>query len=287
MPAIRKPLRERCNVQLAVKTAIPTSVDDDYYTETPASSDPSTRGRPKARKPIDVRIPYRGTSKKRHGATVHKAPRLHPIDTPTTAGMHSLHRLVPYIYVGCYDGAHLPRSLVSNDGALFTHIVKISHPCEEKGKKAGHRDLQVDLTRGMYCLGLIVPAGCKDEETKGATTLTQAPDKLRLTEEQLLLTRDFLALALPYYAQAHPRDDIPFEPTSDSVRVLITAPAGREAAADIMAVVVCYLAWASEEPVGTVVDYIRAEEEVPGVWKGALGGKEALVAVQNVARFGE
>ncbi|KAG5653439.1 hypothetical protein H0H81_000441 [Sphagnurus paluster] len=293
MPAIRKPLRERCNIKLYVKTAIPTSVDDEEYSAT--DDNLRTRGR-------GVRVPYKNPTAKKAPVLTYQ-PRLLPIDTPTTKGMYNMHRLVPYIYVGMHDGAHLPRSLVTNDGSLFTHIVKISHAAHANGHKPGHRDLQIDLARGLHCLGLVVP-GDTSSDGKVYRKLTGADKgslyaeddesgarckQVSLTEEQLLITRDFLALAVPYHAVAHPPpedvDDGEFVyGMADSARVLVTAPRGPGAAADIMAVVACYLAFASEEPAETVSSYIRVEGEVPRVWREGLKGRETLRVVQKMAR---
>lgn len=272
MPAIRKPLRERRNVQLNVKTAIPPSPDDYYYYYDDDFARPS---RTKTRKACDARIPYTKVAS-RKCTTV---PRLYHIHTPTTEGLSSLHRLVPYIYVGFHD-KHLPPSIVSDDGALFTHIIKITPASETHKYKPGHCDLQVDLERGLCCLVLTAPGSVRENAKE------EPRKKTVLTKEQLLLARDFMALALPYYAEAHPRADIPTT-SADNVRVLVTAPEQPAAAADIMSVVACYLTFASEEPAETVVGYIKIEEDVPEVWKGAVAGREAVGFVAKVARFGE
>ncbi|KAF8069979.1 hypothetical protein FPV67DRAFT_995435 [Lyophyllum atratum] len=276
MPAIRQSLRDRCKVQLHVKTAIPASDDDYYYYD----DEINKRGRSRMRKYTDVCVPYNKASIKKSNAA---QARLYPIDTPTTEGLHQLHRLVPYIYVGFYDAEHLPPSIVSDDGALFTHIVKITHA--SKTQKPGHCDLQVDIERGLCCLKLVVPGPCPESKAKENTAEGQSR-KMVLTEEQLLLARDFLALALPYYAEAHPRDDIPWG-SADIVRILIAAPAGEGAAADIMSIVACYLTFASEEPAETVVEYIKVEEDIPKVWTQGVEGREAVRLIAKIARFGE
>ncbi|GLB45074.1 hypothetical protein LshimejAT787_1901520 [Lyophyllum shimeji] len=260
MPAIRKPLRERCNVQLNVKTAIPPSDDIDSWEW--SDLDYAAPNHFRTRKVIDVRVPYTKAASRKCAA---RAPVLYPIYTPTTEGLSSLHRLVPYIYVGFYD-KHLPRSIIHHK------------------YKPGHCDLQVDLARGLCVLGLTVPAPDVDEEKPNE----RQRKKTVLTEEQLLLARDFMALALPYYNEAHPRADIPpIAMTADSVRVLVTAPERPGAAVDIMSVVACYLTFASEESAETVVGYVRVEEDVPEVWKEAVPERrEAVGLVAKVARLG-
>ncbi|KAG6880871.1 hypothetical protein C0993_003925 [Termitomyces sp. T159_Od127] len=150
--------------------------------------------------------------------------------------------------------------------------------------QAGKCDLQVDSKRGLLLLDLIIPASIvsEDEDEKEQDDRT----KTILTEHQLLVARDFLALALPYYAEAHPRLHASVcKSYSDSVRVLITAPEGEGRATDVMSVAACYLAWASEQPAGTVVDCIKTEEEVPMIWRDAMRGDEAVGRIGRVARL--
>ncbi|KAG6902112.1 hypothetical protein C0995_004293 [Termitomyces sp. Mi166 len=282
MPAIRahKPLRERCNIQLRVKTTIPHDVYDNY--DLSSNSPAPRRGRTTTRKPIimqNSKRVLRQTSKFK--STGESVPQLHPIHTPTAEGLPNLHRLVPYTYVGFHKGRFLPYSMVSSKGSLFTHVVKITHP--SNFWQPGECDLQIDIKRGLLLLDLIVPASdiLRDE----ADVNEEERTKTILTEHQLLVARDFLALALPYYAEAHPRLAAYNSRSSDCVRVLITAPEGKGGAADVMSIVACYLAWASEQPAGTVVEYIKAEEEVPTIWRDVVRGNEAVGLIEQVARL--
>ncbi|KAG6865208.1 hypothetical protein C0991_004517 [Blastosporella zonata] len=311
MPAIRarKPLRERCNVQLNVKTSIPNEIYDDYLftpdTPTPICTPPPRvgRGRTTQRKPLADTTNLKKTANMNRNikkpAPKPKVlndtgvPRLLPMPTPT-AGMEmpALHRLVPYSYVGFHRGPYLPRSIISANGSLFTHIVKITYASGVEGDlQAGDVNLQVDLARGLILLALIVPAPDDDKQDVNHCDYEEEEISKRtitvLTESQLLVARDFLALALPYYAEAHPNSDVSAAKRSaDSVRVLLTAPEGNNTEADIMSVAACYLAWASEEPVATVLEYIGYEEEVPTVWKEAVRGEDAVRLVAKVATLG-
>ncbi|RDB16922.1 hypothetical protein Hypma_002390 [Hypsizygus marmoreus] len=279
MPALHQSLRERCNIQLKVETAIPTSVDFD----TPLYDDEVfTRGRTRTRKPIpDVRVPY-AKQKKTDPAVASMltvGPKLYPVGPAISKDLRSLHELVPYVYVSLHEGMHLPCALVARDGTAFTHIVKITHETEKR--PAGAVQLMVAPEQGLYTLVLAVPVpDTSDASKKGERTCTI------LTEYQLLMACDFLALALPYYSAAHPRDDIPVA-SADRVRVLISAPVGAGASADVMSVAVCYLSFASEEPAETVLGYIKAEEEVLRVWREAVGeGAGGVEFVERVARMG-
>ncbi|KAF8700267.1 hypothetical protein AX14_000821 [Amanita brunnescens Koide BX004] len=130
-----------------------------------------------------------------------------------------------------------------------------------------------------------------------------------LTEEQLLAVRDFLSLALPYYLEARPNT---MKVASENVAVLITAPGGSKpaygmddleefglngfghtgygdngsdkgGAADIISAITCYLSFASETPVETVLAYIDEEECLGDEWKDAISRDEDGVGfVQKV-----
>jgi len=132
-----------------------------------------------------------------------------------------------------------------------------------------------------------------------------------LTEEQLLAARDFLSLALPYYLEARPST---MKVTSENVAVLITAPGGskpafgmddmeelgldgfgrasdnngsdKDGAADIISAITCYLSFASETPVETVLAYIDEEECLGDEWKDAISRDEDGVGfVQKVVEM--
>lgn len=133
-----------------------------------------------------------------------------------------------------------------------------------------------------------------------------------LTEEQLLAVRDFLSLALPYYLEARPNT---MKVPSENVAVLITAPGGSKpaygmddwvefglngfghtgygdngsdkgGAADVISAIACYLSFASETPVETVLAYIDEEECLGDEWKDAISRDEDGVGfVQTVVNM--
>ncbi|KAG6855607.1 hypothetical protein H0H87_000281 [Tephrocybe sp. NHM501043] len=294
MPAIRarKPLRERCNIKLNIKTAIPNEVYDDYMLtpDTPdVPSTPARRGRPSKRKPLanTTNIPNKAALKPKYLKDAGK-PRLLPMYTPAAEiDLPGLHCLVPYVYVAFHKGRYLPRSMLAEDGALFTHVVKITDALPIEGDfQPGDIDLQEDPKRGMFLLKLIIPAPDPLDGTRiGKRRQYKKPV---ITERQLFFARDFLSLALPYYAETHPNLNLAAcERLPDRVRLLITAPEREGTEVDIMAIAACYLAWASEEPAKTVVRYIEAEEEVPPVWKCAVRGKDAVELVERVGVVGK
>ncbi|KAG6810311.1 hypothetical protein H0H92_012465 [Tricholoma furcatifolium] len=295
MPAIRtlQSLRERCNVQLNVKTEIPHNVYDDYIltaTLTSPAGGLGRRRRERARRRPSKRSVLAPksttTTRPKDDSTI---PYLHPMDTPVSrikVGLPELHPLVPGMYLSFTKDKFLPAKMVSSHGSLFTHVVKIIH--HRSGvDHVGDVDIKVDERRGLCLLGLVVPApddecyGDEDEDEEYERTETV------LTENQLLAARDFLALALPYFAEAHPPAEEALASARtppDDARVLIAAPYAWGAAADIMSIALCYLSWASEEPVNKVLKCIRKEEEyVPPLWRDAVWGKEALTFIQQVA----
>ncbi|PFH45734.1 hypothetical protein AMATHDRAFT_51498 [Amanita thiersii Skay4041] len=158
------------------------------------------------------------------------------------------------------------------------------------GRKQGRRHARVGFTQRMHTL---------------------------LTEEQLLAVRDFLSLALPYYVEARPSSK---KHSAEQVAVLITAPGSPKrqqqygsddydfdgygngygnnnnsnnipekisdhgGAADVISAISCYLSFASETPVDTVLAYIDEEEGLGDEWKDAVSrDEEGAGFVEKVA----
>ncbi|KAF9463527.1 hypothetical protein BDZ94DRAFT_1258462 [Collybia nuda] len=277
MPAIRKPLRDRCNVQLKVVTATPTGKP----LESPSYNGAPTRIRRPRKSVPDVRVPYPNPVRIHAPAE----PRLYPVNPRTAQGLRSLHKLVPYLYIAFHDGNRLPQSLVADDGTAFTHIIKITHETEQR--VAGTVEVKSDPKRGLHSLVLVVPEVAPHRRGRRRVKNCCERNTSVLTETQILAARDFISLALPYYLEAHPRDDIPLA-SADVARLLITAPVGDGAASDVLSVAVCYLAFASEESAETVLDYVNNEEDVSTTWKDVIAEGEGGVDLLNkVAASGE
>lgn len=258
MPVVRQLLRERCNIQLKIRTtttprrhrhispALPSS--DDEYAYVPRELKPTRHKR------------------------VLTDPTLRPLNRATAGGLLSLYELIPFIFLSFHHGHLLPPSLITDNSATFTHVIKITHATPNF--PVGAIDLQLDSKRGLSMLLLAVPAPPVLTEYAALRARISKPADQRnrtvLTDKQLVTARDFLSLALPYYSQAYARThDIP-APSADRVRVLITAPVGDGAAADIMSVVVCYLTFCSEERAGAVLGYITSEHKVPILWREGM-----------------
>lgn len=276
MPAIRQPLSQRCNVRLNVITAIPPEEDlDSGYV---CDEDVSSRLRPIL---MDVRVPYNGVAGKRN-----PTPKLHPVSKSAAQRFHSLHELLPYLFVSFHTGSHLPTEVVTEDGAAFTHIVKITH--ETSKRKAGIVEVGRDTKRGLYTLILAVPTSAPRRRGRRRVRTTGERNTTLLTEYQLFAARDFLSLALPYYSQTH-LSEILEGPigSADRVRVLVTAPAGEGSATDVMSVAACYITFVSGDSAQSVLECIDKEEEVPAVWKDVVGESDGIRLIDHAAIMGE
>jgi hypothetical protein len=275
MPATRLPLRERCNVALSVFTTISTCSAIESF-DTPDYSRRHGRKRRKGLKHDTAEgVPHATGIVK-----VSRIPQGQPLRNDHC--LKSLHELIPYLFLAFSEGN--TKSLNTPTASEFTHIVCITRP--NSGNKAGRTELQYDSKCDVHTLDFTVPLSTPKRGRRQARGKGKERDGTLLTKYQLLAARDFLSLALPYYSQAHPIDQDPTT-SADIVRLLITAPSGEGGAVDIMAVAVCYLAFASGESVETVLKYINQEEVVGDVWKDVIGlGEGGVRFVEKVAMMG-
>ncbi|TFK66057.1 hypothetical protein BDN72DRAFT_844835 [Pluteus cervinus] len=357
MPAIRRPLRERCNVQLQVTPPPPTKPVDDLSIEADDKSHRRNRSytrpnrsiretlNPYARPQKDatavatdvvkeaaanasVKVDSKSSnppveslnkieetqeeenprvSNVKKGAEVEEEleakeeeedtqekpdeyarPSMDPTKariTPeyeraATIALDQMHELVPYVHLAFSDGAYNPSSVTTKSGCAFTHIVKMLQP--STSRIAGTTSLEFDPETMTHVLRLVL---CKPKPRRARRRSICERNTPLLNEHQLLIARDFLALALPYYSQ---NDDLEAPPVhGDTVHTLITAPINEGyGAVDIMSLATCYLAHCSGEDIFTVLRYISEEEEVPEVWKGVIGVcKDGTGLISDVANM--
>ncbi|KAF5370649.1 hypothetical protein D9758_001998 [Tetrapyrgos nigripes] len=95
----------------------------------------------------------------------------------------------------------------------------------------------------------------------------------RLTMQQLCAARDWLA-STGYDVQS---------PNGGGPRILITAP--RDHRTDVVSILVCFLAYVSNNPVMELLSKIDRQKEFLRVWRGALS-REGSQVVQQVVRLG-
>ena len=286
MPAIRQPLRQRCNIQLNVFTDIPP---EEVLETTRRVYEEDVSSRRKSRRHVrDVSIPFTKMTTGRKNPTT---PQLHPVSMSAAQRLQSLHELLPYLFISFHNGNHLPAEVVTEDGAAFTHIIKIAH--ETSKSEAGVVDIGRDIKRGLHTLILFVPTSAPRPRRRapGGRRVRSTGERniTLLTEYQLLAARDFLSLSLPYYSEARPTEVLKCPVSSaDQVRVLITAPAGEGAAADVMSVAACYITFVSGVSTQTVLECIDDEKRVLDVWKDVVGEREGGIRlIDHAAMLGE
>jgi len=264
MPAVRQPLRKRCNVKLSVVT----SCDDISRI---SKDETSIRGRPQRRQ--------------KRTMTTKRISRHSLKGEDAVSALHHLQsycELIPFLTIALSDGSFDPSTLLppitSSSVVPFTHFIRIQHstPLLNPGLAWS----EYHLKTGISVLNLIVPASqSRQHETC-------------LSEHQLLLSRDFLSLALPYYYRSDPptwNDELP---SGDMAHVLITAPpgppgpflecVGSSNAVDVMSIVACYLSFAGREKTTTVVKCVDSESGLADIWKGRIKG-DGVEIVQRVA----
>ncbi|KAF8336088.1 hypothetical protein F5887DRAFT_891670 [Amanita rubescens] len=260
MPVLRRPLRERRNVQLNVATS-PSKENDNRSTSIQTKHSY-----------IKAKAPVRGGRRLRLSNGQGKF-------TPDTRSspaqdLQSMHEFLPFLFIAFSNGQYTPASLKASYGIDFTHIVKIAYPSLLSDDCPGSISTSVNKKTGVQTLTLTIAA----PQRHARTGVSQRMFTL-LTEEQLLAARDFLSLALPYYLEARPST---MKVSGENVAVLITAPGGG-GAADIISAITCYLSFASETPVETVLAYIDEEECLGDEWKDAISCDEDGVGfVQKV-----
>ncbi|KAF8652609.1 hypothetical protein AX16_004298 [Volvariella volvacea WC 439] len=207
--------------------------------------------------------------------------------------LECLHELIPDLFLAFSSGDYTPPSLTSATRIRFTHIIKMVRPTSSES--AGTFSVEYDVTTGTHILLLSLcrpkpaPGRKGRERGKARESMSRQHGIPLLTEHQLLIARDFLSIALPYYSEGL-SSEIPSSPAVDSVTALITAPMENDdasGAVDVMAVASCYLAYCSGENIEKVLAYINEEEEVPEMWRYKVGvtsqGTELINAVALMA----
>ncbi|KAJ7612042.1 hypothetical protein DFH06DRAFT_1243919 [Mycena polygramma] len=162
-------------------------------------------------------------------------------------------QFIPYVYLSS------PSSPTTLPAGNWTHAIRVLPASKEH--RAGSTSLTEATAGSTQILNLYVPAGSR--------TSTGLP----LPRRHILVARDFLALALPYYSSAHPAEDFTdpdsplaldpcrFPPPAqrcrtDAVRVLLVGPPRA-----LLAIAVTYIAYASECPVAHVMHCVVDEAE--------------------------
>ncbi|KIJ94830.1 hypothetical protein K443DRAFT_683461 [Laccaria amethystina LaAM-08-1] len=289
MPAVRHPLRARCNVSLSVVTCPsasfkPTKVD-------------TQRGRPTNVKRLKHKAfaPSTYSSSERSSYPSREIPT-YPSRERETHTLTSFHTLVASLSFAFSSGSFIPSTLILPVSLTtrITHFVKIIHATDDL--RAGRLWSTYDESNETHTLNLVIPAPAQHRKYTH-----RIRDFSLLSDEQLLSSRDFLSLALPYYLEARgqepPSPISPFTSFSydflreqqskrnDPVHALITAPEG--SAVDVMSVVACYLSFISEKETSTVLRYIDDDVEyVAPEWRGVVGEGEGVEIIERAVLMG-
>ncbi|KAJ7237545.1 hypothetical protein B0H12DRAFT_1327032 [Mycena haematopus] len=249
MEPIRQPLRNRCNVYLRVCTdSVPTSTKSKL----PANLVSSAGNTPPVH--LEDRLPR-----------VTSPPPL-PTSPYVVVDLEEPRprQFIPYLYLS--DSPPSPSTQLPQGN--WTHVLRILPA--SKDHPAGSTDIGEPIGSALQVLDLYTPA------------VPPSSKVLHLNKRHVLVARDFLALALPYYASAHPTEDAIAEAEADSssdvdpfllsssstmpppaqrcradaVRVLLMGPPRA-----ILAVALTYIAYASECTVAHVMRCVMEDGE--------------------------
>ncbi|KAJ6493168.1 hypothetical protein C8R45DRAFT_1095682 [Mycena sanguinolenta] len=277
MPPIRQPLRDRCNVYLRVCTdRAPTSTKSKLPPHLVSSAGNTPPAPLEARRPLVASLP----------------PLLAPVlDSPyvfVDAEEAAPRQFIPYLYLSSTASSASPAESTQLPRGNWTHAIRILPESEEH--PAGSTSINTNSASAT--------AASSSPQILDLYTLAVQPSgrALPLTKRHILVARDFLALALPYYASAHPTDDDsesdadsePFllsssssfgpPPTqrcrADPVRVLLMGPPRA-----ILVVALTYIAYASECSVAHVMRCVVEEREDEESCE--LLGKDARMGLRN------
>ncbi|KAH9851151.1 hypothetical protein C2E23DRAFT_926416 [Lenzites betulinus] len=264
-PAIRRPLRERCGMNLTLHIDNPALAFKNSKLPGPWSPkghlQPHRNNLPRRRNPKPSFVTYH--DKQLAAAPPKPAPAPVPISAPAyefsppRSSEPHLQAIIPALWVAFAQPGRAYE-------AGFTHIVEITHgPAPQ-----GHSDTQRTHSSkgGPHRLRLTLPASALRHTGRAA---------LALTDAQLRAARDFLVECLPGSVAALP------ELAQGAVRALVVTPRGLPT--DAMALVGCYLACVADQGVEAILRCVDEEESVLSVWKGEVSGDETE-RVQGIAR---
>ena len=201
--------------------------------------------------------------------------------------LQSYCELVPFLSVALSDGLFDPITLLppttSTSVIPFTHFIRIRYSMPQL--KPGLSWSEYHFNTGISVLNFIVPTPQPGQSERQRTLLS---------EHQLLLSRDFLSLALPYHCPYDPPTWADELSSADMVHVLITAPpspfsgcVSSSSVVDVMAIVACYLTFVGGVKTKTVAKYVDSgvdafAPELSDVWKGRIKG-DGVEVIQRVA----
>ncbi|KAI0819206.1 hypothetical protein BC628DRAFT_1404083 [Trametes gibbosa] len=263
-PTVRRPLRERCGMNLTLHIDNPALAFKSSKVPGPWSPkghlQPHRNNLPRRRNPKPSFVTYHD---KQLAAAGHTPPKplsiptppcttipapAYDFDPPTSSEPH-LQAIIPALWVAF---AQEDRSYEAG----FSHVVEITYgPTPDAERTWDGRTQRLRLT---------LPESVRRPAGRAA---------LALNDAQLRGARDFLAECLPQSVASHPE--------LGAVRALVVTPHARPT--DAMALVGCYLSFVADQSVEAILRCIDEEESLLSVWKGEVSGDETE-RVEKIAR---
>ncbi|KAJ7719992.1 hypothetical protein DFH07DRAFT_858996 [Mycena maculata] len=233
----RQPLRDRCNTLLRVCTDLkPSSTKSKLrpnLTSSAGNTPPPSVPRPRESSPPPLPT----------------GPMQTLEDLPANEDIATALEFVPYLHL------FSPSSPSTLPPGRWTHAVRLLPATEE------------------HSVGSTIVTACGHTQFLNLYMPLAAPQNdtiLPINTRHLLIARDFLALALPYYASAHPFEDETASPTPldalsppppqacrmDAVRVVLCGPQRA-----VLTIALAYLAYASGFTVSYVMRCVSETQE--------------------------
>ncbi|KAI0732545.1 hypothetical protein C8Q72DRAFT_817451 [Fomitopsis betulina] len=261
VPALRRPLRERCGFNAQLSLTIKTSFGQQQPCADPWSpkghTQPHRNHLPRRRKANIKRIVL-DDDEPEHAAPAAPGTPGALVPAPGPADASCLQEVIPGLFIAFKTTSDAVKE------TAYTHIIDVCHP--PPGYDAGATEKAFEGR--IHRLRLVLPEPSPPKSGRAG---------LALTETQLRAARDFLAETLPYSTLQPPA-----VLKKQAVRVLISTPQRRPT--DAMSIVGCYLAFVSKKSVDTALRCIDDEPEFLSIWKGEVSEDE-LARAERVARM--
>ncbi|KAK7472173.1 hypothetical protein VKT23_000295 [Stygiomarasmius scandens] len=189
------------------------------------------------------------------------------IDAYTDAKEHKINRLVLTVYPYYHSSYEYRMNLLAMEPELEAICHEQAGQSRVKSRFPVLEGLTPEQTRMYY----EASAQEMDDSDDGVT---------RLTMKQLSVARDFLAGSGYDVTQEIRNMKDPGSASRESPRILITAP--RDHRTDVISILVCFLAYVSNNPATELLARIDKQKEFLSVWRGAVGREGAQVVQQGV-----
>lgn len=200
-------------------------------------------------------------------------PEVFPYDL---ARKTHIEMMIGRLYIAVADNDREIAALRTRHREKFSHIVRVAvDPLSPRHD---------NITPSSWASEEIYPnhdnhdnGPCELRLTCPALTRHYRDDLTALKEKQLIAARNYIARALPNRNEAWEKEglEFPFSPAEcEDARVLIVAPTDRSV--DVMAVVVCYMAFLTGTEADRLLGGLKRLTFVNSHWGGDILGKDSL-----------